>query len=109
MLRERRYSGLYTVTTAAIRRLAYNAELRLLHGTALVWRRPEDAAWELASAVALDKNNPVIVIRAASLLVHLNELAAARNYVDHARKLAGDDAILLTELKTLDQRLHAVE
>jgi hypothetical protein len=36
MLRERRYSGLYTVTIAAIRRFTQSAELRLLHGTALV-------------------------------------------------------------------------
>jgi hypothetical protein len=65
------------------------------------WTRPEDAAWELASAVVLDKNNPWIVLRAASLLLHLDERAAVRDYIDHVRQLAGDDAVLVTELEAL--------
>ena len=83
--------------------------MRLLHGTALVWSKPEEAAWELASAVDLGKSNPWIVARGAPMLLHVGKLPAARSYVEHARQLAGEDAVLAAELAIVERDVRAVE
>ncbi len=42
----------------AIERFPQDPEVRLLYGTALVPFRPEEAPWQLATAIKLDMDNP---------------------------------------------------
>jgi hypothetical protein len=64
-----RYDEMLAVTAPAVERFPDDPELRLMHGTALFWSRPEEAAWQLATAVSLDKSNARLVVRGAKLLL----------------------------------------
>lgn len=109
MLLERPYDAFHEASRVDAERFPHDTELRLLHGTALVWRRPEDAGWELASAVALDNENPGLLLRAAGQLLRLGELAAVRAYIDQARRFAGTDQRITDDLDELERELSAAQ
>lgn len=62
LLAQARYDEMLAAPSAAVQRFPSDPEVRLMHGTALSWSRPEEAALELATAVSLDKNNPWLVV-----------------------------------------------
>jgi Flp pilus assembly protein TadD len=77
-------------STAAVARFPEDPELALLHATALMVSHPDEAPRAIAAAIALDTNDVGRVVRAASLLVWLGEVEAARNYLRHARMIGLD-------------------
>jgi predicted Zn-dependent protease len=101
-----RYDEMLGVTAPAIERFPDDPELWLMHGTALFWSRPEEAAWQLATAVSLDMNNPRLVTRAANLLLSLGEFEAVEDYLDHAETADGsNEADLVGEIALLRHQL----
>ncbi len=72
----------------AIERFPQDPEVRLLYGTALVPFRPEEAPWQLATAIKLDMDNPWRLTRAACLLLDLGEVEASRSYAARAVQFA---------------------
>jgi hypothetical protein len=57
-----------------------------------MFARSANAAWEVATAVSLDRDNPRLVVRAAHLLFALGEREAAESCLDHAESLDDSDA-----------------
>lgn len=58
----------------ATQRFPDNAELQLLYATALLPFRPDDVASEAAKAVILSPDDPVILVRAASLMLNRDQV-----------------------------------
>lgn len=108
LLREGRPRELVTAGALAVTRFPSDPELNLLYGTGLALARPESAAWQIAAAISIDTSDGPRVIRAAALLLYLGQLEAARNYVEHAKTLPGDEAFRAV-LVEVDAKLLAVE
>lgn len=83
-------------------------EIRLLYGTILVMFRPDDAPWELATAIKLDPNHPGRLTRAASMLFRLGQVDAAQSYVARASQLAPQDFPLAADLLNLGGKIAAL-
>lgn len=93
----------------AIEQFPDDPEIRLLYGTALVPSHPEDAPWQLATAIKLDPDDPWRLTRAASLLYYLGQTHAARSYAARAVRLAPTDFVLAPDLTNLGGKLSALE
>jgi len=93
----------------AIERFPQDPEVRLLYGTALVPFRPEEAPWQLATAIKLDMDNPWRLTRAACLLFDLGEVEASRSYAARAVQFAPDKFSLEAVLTNLGGRLAALQ
>lgn len=91
----------------AVAEFPKDAELRLLHGVFLADIDHADAARVLAQAVALDPNNPVIVVRAGRQLVSLGYVDAAESYANHAAGVVPDDWPFRAFLISLQARVAA--
>ncbi len=93
----------------AVARFPRDPELNLLYATGLALTKPDGAAaWQIGTAIALDKNDGPRVIRAAAMLMRIGQIEAARNYVDHAKTLPGNEAFR-SVLAEVDAKLLAVE
>jgi Flp pilus assembly protein TadD len=108
LLRRRDRENL-AILTNAVERFPEDPEIRLLYATALLPFRPEDAAWEVATAIDLDPDDPGRLTRAASLMFHLDELDAARSYAARATQFAPPGFVFGPELANLDGKLAALD
>ena len=93
----------------AMGRFPEDAEIRLLYASNLLAIRPEGAAGEAIKAIELDPDEPIRLVRAASLLVGMKHFDSAREYAKRARKLAESDFPLMAELINLEAHLAAVD
>jgi predicted Zn-dependent protease len=93
----------------AMRRFPGDAELRLLYASNLLAIRPEDAAAEAIKAVELDPEEPILLLRAASLLFTMKHVDSAREYATRARALAPSGFLFMAELIDLEARLATIE
>jgi predicted Zn-dependent protease len=93
----------------AMRRFPGDAEFRLLYASNLLAIRPEDAAAEAIKAVELDPEEPILLVRAASLLVGMKHFDSAREYATRARELAPSDFLFMAELIYLEARLATID
>jgi len=95
--------------TEAIRRFPDVAEIQLLYATTLLECRPDDVAAEAVKAVELGPDDPVILVRAASLLLNRGRPEVARSYVEHARKLVDSNFVLEDGLANLEGHFAAID
>jgi len=93
----------------AVRRFPADAEIRLLYASNLLAVRPKDAAAEAIKAVELDPDEPIRLIRTASLLFNMKHVDSARQYVARARGLAPSDFPFMAELVNLEAHLAAID
>jgi Flp pilus assembly protein TadD len=93
----------------ALIRFPEDAELRLLFASNLLAIRPEDAAGEAIKAVELNPDEPILLIRAASLLVAMGRVDVARDYAKRSRELASADFPFKAELINLEARFAAID
>lgn len=101
LLLEGRDQEFLEFTEAAVEQLPNDPELRLLYATALLSYRPDEVAWEAATAIKLDPDNPWRLVRAASILFNRGEVDAARSYVARASQLVPEDFEFGPELANL--------
>jgi len=95
-------------TQAATQRFPKDPELRLMHATALMSVRPDEVAWQAATAVSLAVDDPGYLTRAARLLLYCGEIKAAEAYVERASELAPPDFLFADELADLNLRLSGL-
>jgi Flp pilus assembly protein TadD len=107
LLRDERHEENLAFLTEAVERFPKDPEVRLLYGTLLVMFRPEDAAWEIATAISFDTTDPYRLTRAAQMLYVLGEFDAAQDYVDWTLDAAPDDFALLPALLNVGGKLAA--
>lgn len=85
------------------------AEIQLLYATALLDTCPDEVASETKKAVELGSDDPIILVRAASLLLGRGEHQAARSCVGRARKLADPNFVLEGGLLNLEGNFAAFD
>jgi Flp pilus assembly protein TadD len=86
-----------------------DAEIQLLYATTLLLFRPDDVALEAAKAVDLAPDDPVILVRAASIMLGRGEHEVVRSYTQRAKKLAGPNFILEGGIANLEGVLAAID
>jgi Flp pilus assembly protein TadD len=84
-------------------------EIQLLYASILLEFQPDDVASEAAKAIKLAPSDPVILVRAASLLLNRGEVEAARSATTHARELIGSDFVLMSGLVNLEGLLASLD
>lgn len=109
LLSERRDHENLEFLEDAVQRFPDNAEIQLLYATALLASQPDEVARQAAKAVDLSPNDPVILVRAASLMLNRDETEAARLYTERARQLAEPGFVLEGGLARLEGVLAAFE
>lgn len=109
LLRSGRDQESFELLSEAIERHPADPEIRLLYATALVGVRPDDAPWEIASAIQLDLDDPWRLTRAASLMFGLGEFESARAYASRAADLAPAGFAFEAELANLGGKLAAMQ
>lgn len=109
LLLEGRDDEFLAFTEEAVESMPEDPEIRLLYATALLPFRPDNVAWEAATAIKLDPDNPWRLVRAASLLFHRGEIDAARSYVGRAAQLAPSGFEFAPELAHLGGRIAAID
>jgi Flp pilus assembly protein TadD len=109
LLASRRYDEFLAFTERALARFPNDPEIRLLYATAIMSSRPDEAAWEAATAVSLDKENPNLAFRAAHVLFACGQYDAAETYAAHVRSIAPPDFIFTAELNQLEMKLRAIK
>ncbi len=108
LLQERRDQENLELLETAVGHFPEDPEIRLLYGTALVPFRPNEAPQQLAFSIKLDPESPENLTRAASILLHLGEVDAARSYIGRAAQLAPESFIFRAELTNLGGKLASI-
>ena len=85
------------------------AEIQLLYATVLLESRPDDVTAEVIRAVELAAEDPVILVRAASLMFGRGEYQVARSYVERARSVVGPGFVLEGGLVNLEGSFAAFD
>jgi Flp pilus assembly protein TadD len=106
---ERRSDEFFEFTSGAVEQFPDDPEIRIMYAVALVDHRPGEAPWQAGLAIKMEPDNPWRVVRAASLLFHLGEIDAARDYVRHAVQLAPEDFEFAPELANLGGMIAALD
>ena len=109
LLSERRDRENLEFLEEAVQRFPDNAEIQLLYATALLASRPDEVASQVVKAVDLAPDDPIILVRAASLMLNRDETEAARLYTERARQLAEPGFVLEGGLARLEGVLAAFE
>lgn len=99
----------HTFLQEAVQRFPDDPEIRLLYASILLAIRPSDVAAEAAKAVELGPDDPVILVRAAHLLLGRGEVEAARAHLNRAKKRVKPGFILMSGVVNLEGRLAAVD
>jgi tetratricopeptide (TPR) repeat protein len=99
----------YEFLEEAVKEFSQDAEVRLLYATILLAVRPDDVPSEIAKAVELAPEDPMILVRAASLMFDRRQLDAAHTYANRARELALPDFAMKGPLANVEGRLAAYE
>ena len=92
-----------------VRQFPEDAQIRLLYATSLLGFRSDEVAAEAAKAVELGPDDPVILVRAASLLLNRGQLEDVRSIVKRARALVGPDFVLEGGLVNLEGVIAAFD
>lgn len=92
-----------------VQRFPEDAEIRLLYASTLLAFRPVDADAEVAKAVELGQDDPVILVRAGNQLLGGGDVEAARYCAARANELVEPGFILEAGLIGLDGRLAAFD
>ena len=93
----------------AVQQFSDDPEIRLLYASILLAFRPEDVAAEAAKAVELGPDDPVILVRAAYLLLGRGEIEAARSHAARTKELVTPDFLFYPELLGLEGRLAVLD
>lgn len=93
----------------AIRQFPDDPELRLLYATILLVFKPEDVAAEASKAVDLSPHDPLILVRAAHLMLHMGNHEGARSYAARANELAQPDFVRISGLISLNGLIAALD
>lgn len=96
----------FDLLSKAVPRFPDDPEIRLLYATILLEFRPDDVASEANRAVELAPDNPLILVRAGSLLLS-RDRQAARSCVSRANELVQPDFALMASLDNLNGSLAA--
>lgn len=86
-----------------------SAELQLSYATALLMFRRDDVASEVVKAVGLAPDDPIILTRAANLMLGEGEPEVARFYTQRARELAGSNFIFEGGIANLEGNFAAID
>jgi Flp pilus assembly protein TadD len=105
LLRRGEQAEFLSFTETAIERFPHDAELRLMYATALMPFRPNEVAWQAATAVSFDTDDPGYLTRAARLLPFCGEIEAAESYIARANEFAPPDFLFANELADLKVRV----
>ena len=108
LLAEQREPEALEFLEEAIQHFPEDAELRLLYASILAAFQPKNVAAEAAKAVELAPSDPVILVRAAHLVLDRDEFEAARIYAARANELVEPDFALMSGLINLNGRLAAL-
>jgi tetratricopeptide (TPR) repeat protein len=109
LLSERRDHENLDFLEEAVQSFPDSAEIQLLYATALLASQPDAVASEATKAVDLSPNDPLILVRAASLLLNRGKTEAARLYTERARQLVEPDFVLEGGLARLEGVFAAFE
>jgi Flp pilus assembly protein TadD len=93
----------------AVQRFPDDPEIRVLHASILLAVCPSDVAAEAARAVELGADDPLILVRAAQLLLGRGEVEPARSCAARAKSLVQPDFVLMSSLVNLEGLLAAIE
>lgn len=86
----------------AVQRFPEDADIRLLYASSLLAFRPNDVSAEAAKAVELGLDDPMILVRAAHLMLGRGNVENARSSAARAKKLVTPDFQLYPEVLNLD-------
>lgn len=75
-----------------------DAEVQLLYATILLEFRPDDVGSEVTKAVELAPDDPIILVRAGSILLGRGRRDTARSCFARARELVAPDFLLMSGL-----------
>lgn len=109
LLAERRHRENLEFLEEVVQQFPDDAEIRMLHGTALLEIRPEDALREIVRAIELDPSEPVRLTNAARTMYTMKQLDHARLYAKRAKELAPEDFPFKPELLNLESKFAALE
>lgn len=107
LLAEQREQEAFEFLKEAVQQFPKDAEVRLLYASILAAFQPDDVAAEAAKAVELAPSDPVILVRAAHLVLDREDLETAHSYAARANEVAEPDFVLMSGLINLNGRLAA--
>lgn len=107
LLLQQRYDEYLEFLEEAVERFPNDPEVRIHYATALISSRPDEVAFQAATAIQLEPDNPWRLVRAASLLFSVEEFDAARDYVGHALRHIPVGFEFAPELANLGGKLAA--
>lgn len=93
----------------AVQRFPADPEVRLLYASILLAFQPDEVAAEATQAVELAPDDPVILVRAAHLLLNRGTIETARFCAARANDLVQPDFVLMSALVNLNGRLAALD
>jgi tetratricopeptide (TPR) repeat protein len=93
----------------AVQQFPDDPEIRLLYATILLVFRPEDVAAEASKAVDLGPDNPLILVRAAHLMLDRGDYEGARSCAARANELAQPGFVLKSGLIGLNGLIAALD
>jgi tetratricopeptide (TPR) repeat protein len=99
----------YEFLEEAVERFPEDPELRILLASIYLEFRPDRVRLQAAKAAELGAEDPVVQVRAGSLLLGAGDLAGARACARRARRLVASDFVLMSGLEGLEGRIAAID
>jgi Flp pilus assembly protein TadD len=109
LLATRQEQEAFEYLQVAVQRFPKDPEIRLLYASILLAFQLDEVAGEAAKAVELAPNDPVILVRAAHLLLNRGDVEAARSCAARANDLVQPGFVLMSALVNLNGRLAALD
>jgi predicted Zn-dependent protease len=109
LLREGTPGECRAFTSAAVERFPKDAELRLDHATALLPFDAEKTRSEAVRGASSQPHDPVVLIRAARMLLASGDLDAARSWIERVPATRPSNPVIVTEFSYLRGEIAAAQ